>query len=561
MTRANLSQTSFTGGELSPRVLGHTDVDRYATGLLRCRNAHPVIHGGVKRRAGTRYLAAAQSTRALTSFLIPFVQGRAAAFMIEFGDAVLRIYDAAGAYTGVELPHAFGPGASVDFAQSDSTMYLFDLAGVVRPYRVQRFKNGVWTISQVPFTQMPFAEAGKLVSATGTLTQLTVGPGRTLSASAPTFLASFVGRGVLYQGGVAVITAVGSPTSAVVTITREFFSASFIDWVIEGSPQATITPSATGPVGALIGLNLDIDGWSSSDVGSIVRVNGGLARISSVASATAASAVVLRELAGITPAPALAWSLEPEVWGGAWGYPRTGTVYQQRLVVAGSPKFPRTVWGSRPGEQTDFELGTADDNAFAHTIDSDESSPIVYISAGKSLAVFTESGEYSMKGGIEKPITPTNVRVAQESNHGCAAVRPVTINREVMFVQGAGRKLRAYGYRYDFDGFSAVDITALAEHLTESGLRSLAYQQTPEQLLWAVRNDGKLLSCTIDRDQQPAVIAWALHETDGLVEAVASIPNGDSDDLWMIVGRRINNVFRRYIERLDHSFRPMAAAT
>ena len=50
-------------------------------------------------------------------------------------------------------------------------------------------------------------------------------------------------------------------------------------------------------------------------------------------------------------------------------------------------------------------------------------------------------------------ITPTNVTVDPESNHGCAQVRPATINREILFVQRAGRKIRAMGYRYDIDGF------------------------------------------------------------------------------------------------------------
>src|SRR5262249_37196352 len=160
--------------------------------------------------------------------------------------------------------------------------------------------------------------------------------------------------------------------------------------------------------------------------------------------ATVVSGRILRELAATVAAPALSWSLEPPLWSAALGYPRTGAIYQQRLIAAGTRKFPRRVWGSRIGEQLDFERWTGDDDALDFTIDSDESTPIRYIASGKRLQVFTESAEYTMYGGANKPsITPTNVTVDPESNHGCAQVRPVQINREVLFAQRAGRKIRS----------------------------------------------------------------------------------------------------------------------
>ena len=40
-----------------------------------------------------------------------------------------------------------------------------------------------------------------------------------------------------------------------------------------------------------------------------------------------------------------------------------------------------------------------------------------------------ENGDYDavLTGGIEKPITPTNVRIVPESNHGSAQVRPANV--------------------------------------------------------------------------------------------------------------------------------------
>jgi len=555
MPRITLSQTSFTAGELSPRVLGRTDMDRYASGLKRCRNAHPVIHGGFKRRAGSLLVAAALSDFASNSILVPFVEGASKAWMLEFGEGKVRIYNSDRTYTGIELttPYSSSTLPDLDWAQSDSTLWLFHPLWPI--YRLQRLGTSTWVLTQAAFTQEPFAEIGFVASPFGTLSLATVGAGRTLTAFSATFLASDVGRAVTYDSGIAVITGYTSTTVVTVEITRAFPSVSLpaSNWTVDSSPQTTCTPSAKDPVGATITLTLGAAGWRATDVGAIVRINAGLCKITGYTSATVVNAKILRELSATVAAPALAWSLEPSVWGPIYGYPRTGTVHQQRLIAAGNTKFPRTVWGSRIAELLDFELGTADSDAFAFTIDSDDATPIRYVtSATSELAVLTESGEFSMRGGVEKPITPTNVRVKPESNHGAARVRPAQVNKETMFVQRAGRKVRAFAFRYSEDAYTAPDITALAEHITASGVTSMTYAQEAEQLLWAARADGKFLSCTIDRDQQPSVIAWSLHDTDGFVECVSSIPSGDREQLWAIVRRSS----KRYLEAFDDTWEP-----
>ncbi|HEU6456483.1 MAG TPA: hypothetical protein VN201_13585 [Roseateles sp.] len=552
MPAVNLPQTAFTGGELSPRVQGRTDIDRYATGLKRCYNAHPVIHGGFKRRGGTLFAAVATSATAGASILLPFVEGADKAWMLEAGNNVMRVYNADGTAAGIDLASPFTSAMllDVDWAQSDATMWLFH--PMVLPHRLQRLAANIWVLSPAPFTQLPFDELGHVLATTLTLSAATVGTGRTATASAASFVAADVGRGIISGAGIGVITGYTDTTHVTIEITRAFDSVNVpAGWTLEGSPQTTCTPSAKDPVGAAITLTLGAPGWRAGDVGSVVRINGGLCLITSYSSDIIVNAKILRELTATVAAPALAWSLECPVWSASFGYPRSGSIYQQRLIAAGTAKQPRTVWGSRSGEPLHFERWTNDDDSFAFTIDSDESTAIRFVSAGQELAVFTESAEYSMRGGVEKPITPTNVRVKPESNHGCAQVRPAQINRETVFVQRAGRKVRAYGYRYDFDGFSSPDVSAIAEHITKGGVTSMTYAQEAEQMLWAARGDGCFLSCTVDRDQQPSVLAWAQHQTDGFVEWVSSIPNGDREQVWMIVRRQVNGATVRYIERMD----------
>ena len=631
MARVTLTQNAFTSGELSPRVMGRTDMDRYLQGLKRARNGHPVIHGGFKRRAGSVYVAAAFTNNSNRSMLVPFVEGQGKAWMLEFANNRIRIYNTDRTYTGIELvsPYAYTQLPLLDWAQSDSTLWL--VHPDVAPQRLQRLADDVWVIAPAPFTTEPFDEVGRMPSVSLTLSAATVGTGRTATAGGAVFLPSYVGRAIIHEAGIAVITAYTSATVATVEITRAFPLTVIPSgqWNLEGSPQIGCFTTIAGPVGAATAVYgaatraaslslsdvtgtvtatasasvftagdvgkllfagtgaleittfgsgtsvtgtvqklfdekkyaqeqwaVQADAFRSADIGSFVRINGGLIKITGLADPSAVAGEVIRELAGAALAPALSWSLEPTVWGGSYGYPRSVTIHQQRAIFGGNYKFPRTVWGSRIGEPLDFGRWTDDDDAFAFTIDGDEATAIKYVTANKQLSILTDSGEYSMRSGVEKPITPTNVRVVPESNHGAAQVRPVQVNDEQMFVQRAGRKVRAFGYRYDFDAYRSPDISALAEHITASGVTWLAFAQEPEQMLWATRGDGKFLSCTIDRDQQPSVIGWARHETNGFVECVQTIPGTDRDQVWMIVRRTVNGAPVRYIEVLDDTFEP-----
>lgn len=556
MPRVSLAQTNFTAGEFSPRLIGRTDIDRYANGAALLQNAHPVVHGGAVRRAGSRYQLAASTSTANRSCLVPFVKGRSEAWMLEFSNNACKVLNADGTYSGVTLTTIYSDTVLdlLDYAQSDSIMYLFHPIAPI--YRLQLLDGGAWALGEAPLAQVPFSEVGLAPGGTATLSAATVGVGRVLvAAAANTFLISDIGRAVTFREGIAVITSFTSDVQVTCEITRAFPST-FINaqWFIDSSPQTICTPSAKDPVGATIQLTLSTNGWRAGDVGSMVRINGGLCKIKAYTSALIVDATIIRVLSATTAAPSLAWSLEPPVWGGVFGYPRTGTVYQQRLVAAGTTKNPRTVWGSKIGEPLDFTLGTNDDDAFSFTIDSDESSPISYVSGDTDLLVLTESAEYSMRSGAEKAITPTNVRIKPESNSGCAQLRPVTARSETLFLQRAGRKIRSLAYRYENDRYNSPDLTVMAEHLTTGGVVSMAYQQEPESILWVARADGTLLSCTIDREQN--IVGWARHYTEGAVESLSCIPNSGTDELWLIVRRWVNGAQVRYIEKLDHTFAP-----
>jgi hypothetical protein len=54
MARVNVQQPSFVAGELSPRLYGRVDLQKYAAGAEAIENYIVRPEGGVMRRHGTR---------------------------------------------------------------------------------------------------------------------------------------------------------------------------------------------------------------------------------------------------------------------------------------------------------------------------------------------------------------------------------------------------------------------------------------------------------------------------------------------------------------------------
>lgn len=366
------------------------------------------------------------------------------------------------------------------------------------------------------------------------------------------FLAADVGRDIIAGGGIGTITAYSDSQNVTVTIKAVFPSGTWDadTWAILGTPMTDCTPSAKDPVGGACTLTLGAAGWRDEDAGKFVRINGGLVKINSINSTTVAAGTIIHELTSDVAAPRFAWSLEGSVWGEPYGWPRCGTLFEQRLWLAGSPGFPQSLWGSTIGEYFDFSLGTLDDEAVGYVLASGELNPIMHLANSSGLVALTTGGEFSIRGSQDRAITPTNVKVTDQSNYGCSRVAPARIGNEIFFTQRNGRKVRALSLnQYDGEQFVAPDMAVLAEHITESGVADMAFQQEPESLLWAVRNDGQMAVLTADRDQE--VFAWTRQTTQGTFEAVETVPTPNGDRVFAVVARTINGQTVRYVEMLD----------
>jgi hypothetical protein len=376
------------------------------------------------------------------------------------------------------------------------------------------------------------------------------------------FLQADIGRDIIGGGGIGTITGFTTSQTVTVNVLQPFPASTFESgtWSIIGTPHATMTPSAKDPAGTVITLTLDVAGWRAEDVGKYVRVNGGLCKISTYTSPTVVSATIIVALTAIVAAPPLAWTLEGSMWGGAYGWPRCAAIFEQRLWTGGSPGFPQGIWGSSTGEYLDYTIGALDSDALSYIIASGEANPILHMATSRGLLALTTGGEFSVRGGNDRAITPTNILVRDQSSLGCNPVSPVRVGREIYFIQRAGSKVRAISPNmYDDNQYVAPDMATLAEHITTSGVQSMAYAAEPDALLYCACNDGHIATLSCDRDQD--VFAWARQITQGTFEDVEAVPTSNGASVFVITARTINGVTTRYVEKFESGLHTDSAIT
>ena len=493
MARVSVQLTNFTAGELSPRLDGRNDLSKYPSGCKTLENFIVYPHGSSARRSGTQFISEVK-TSANKTRLVPFEFSTTQTYILEFGNQYIRIYKDKG--------QVQNGGSAVEIATPYLTAELFDIKFaqsadvmyIVHPNHAARKLSRTSHINWT-LTQIDFTK-GPMQDPNTTTT--TLNPGQ---------------------------TAVGTGVSLVASAT-------------------------TGINGGA--------GFASTDVGRFVFLHGGYAKITAFTDTTNVTIEILTTLSASTATEN--WRLG--AFSDTTGHPSTVTFFEQRLVFAGTTEQPQTVFFSKSGdyENMDANIGgtIADSDAIIYTIASNQVNAIRFMTATRTLIIGTAGGEFSVSGGgSDVAITPTNILIKKQSNHGAANLDALAVGNVTLFMQRARRKMRELAYNFDVDGYIAPDMTILAEHITEGGITQMAYQQEPNQIIWLVRGDGELVGFTYQREQQ--VTAWHRHIFGGafgsgkaVCESVAVIPTDDTEyEVYVIIKRTINGATKRYIEVLN----------
>ena len=338
--------------------------------------------------------------------------------------------------------------------------------------------------------------------------------------------------------------------------TVDFTNGPYLD---TNTSTTTITASAS-TVGTGRTFTASANTFASTDVGRLIRFRDGHAKVTGFTSATVVTVEILVDTG--SSSASTDWNLG--AFSDTTGHPSCVSFFEQRLVFAATLSQPQTVFFSKSGdyENMDANIGgtVADDDAIIYTIASNQVNAIRFMAAGRTLIIGTAGGEFTVSGGGDNDaVTPTNILIKKQSNHGAANIDAVAVANATLFVQRAKRKLRELAYNFDVDGYVAADLTILNDIVTKSGINEMAYQQEPDSILWCVRDDGEFAGLTYQRSEN--VIAWHRHKLGGtfgagatatgygVVESVASI-SGEltEDEFYVIVKRTINGATKRYVE-------------
>jgi hypothetical protein len=240
-------------------------------------------------------------------------------------------------------------------------------------------------------------------------------------------------------------------------------------------------------------------------------------------------------------------------------YPGVPSYFQERRAYGYSLNNPDTYWMSQPGSFTnfDFRIPTIDTDAITGSPWAVEVNGIQWmllmpagllVMTGLSAWLLVGAGSFATN---VSPISPSSQDANPQAFTGCSpTVPPVKINYDVLYLTWEGSFY--YDLPYQLYALSEPqDITQNSRHLfTGYTIREHAWCEQPFKLLWAVRDDGVLLSLTFLKSEQ--VAGWAHHDTQGMWQTVCSVKEPPNDALYLGAQRMFGTNTAYTIERMDN---------
>ena len=501
----DIAQRSFTGGEWSPSLFKRSDLEKYATAVRRMRNFFPHPHGGTSKRGGSDFIdmVKANTYYGATSdegeyvTLVPFQFSTTQAYVLEFSTTgaagVLRVLSDGGVVqsggSDYEGTHGFLKNLQLlRYTQSADVLYLTHPQ--YAPKKASRLDHDDWAVTNVNFT----ASVGQ--------------PQNLIVTDSP----AQPGHDVVY-----VVTAVGADGS-------------------ESVRSAVLSAEA--------GETIGWDAVTNAEYYNVYREVGGLncgtyGYIGTSGTHGANRTFVEEPIEHLHPNEVET----PPAYNNpfATDFPAVCQFYKQRLLFAGTSLFPQTIWGSVVAsfENMNRSIPIRDDDSYEFTLDSKQVNDIRWMLPLGNLVVGTGGSEWKMGAAVVGgSITPSSVDLDSQSEWGSSRVQPIIVGKTILFSEPAGKILRDLAYSFDVDGLDSNDITILANHFfKEHKIIDMCYQQSPDSIVWCVREDGALIGLTYYKKQ--SVWGWFEYETDGDVMQVCSIRNDNgNDDVYMVVKRQ-----------------------
>lgn len=230
MPHIRTQKSSFSGGEISPVLLGRGDLSAYSNGAGKLRNAFVHPTGAVSRRAGLRYYATVAGTGRLVAFEFNTEQ----VYLLAFSNNKVDFYPDPAPETHHDLATEWTAEqiGQLNWTQSADTLLV--VHPDVKPKKITRKDDGSWAIDDWSFFEKDdkiFQPYHKFADEDVTLNPSATSGNITITASADVFDAQHLNTRLRIQKKEVEITAVTSATQVSATTKETLASTSATkDW-------------------------------------------------------------------------------------------------------------------------------------------------------------------------------------------------------------------------------------------------------------------------------------------------------------------------------------------
>ena len=520
MAKINLIKNNFTSGELSPHIWMRTDLQQYRNGTKEMLNFLPIVEGGLKRRGGTAVTAVTEGAVRI----LPFIISHSVAYLLVFKALSIDVLDSNGTLIkSLVTPYTVQDIKEINYTQN---RYQFFIAHSEHPLAWVRASEDLtnWAYDEFDFYVPPLEE---VVTPTLPLKPNEKNAGKTVTLTASAY--AVYDSTKRYQ--------VGDICHHTISGTRYYFRAKKIT---QGNTPTLGQPSQGGTIPDEYWGTTSVteaQAFTAADVNKFVFINEGIIRIDKYVSPSTVLGEILLKLNTDIEAIGNSWTLKQDIFEVNLGYPRAVTMYQQRLVIAGTKTYPNYVWLSRVGDVTNFLPTVADGDSFTVSASSDQLTNVLHLAQSRGICVMTGGSELVISS--QNAMTPTNTSILEHTSFGSTEnIKPLKVGSELIFVQRGAERVRTLLYDYSIDSLTSSELTVLASHIAKKngGFKEMVYCAEPDSIIWFVLGNGKLASLTLNREQ--SVIAWSTHDIGGTVLSVTSLPSTTgSDRLYFLVNR------------------------
>ena len=412
MARVAVELTNFTGGELSPRLDGRTDLTKYTSGCATLENLVVYPHGSAARRPGSTFLAEVADSDNKTR-LIPFEFSTTQTYMLEFSNLKMRVYKDSGAVlegdktiSGITAANPAVVTATSHGYENGDEVLISGVSGMTE-VNSKRFLVADKTTNTF---ELQDKDGVDINSSAFTAYSSGGVANKVFELTTPYTTAQLFDIKFAQSADVMYIT---HPAHEVEKLSRtghtawtltdvDFTNGLYLD---QNITTTTLNPSAhtvgTGinlVASAITGINNDT-GFQSTDVGRLVQFGDGYGKITAVTDTLNAVMEIIVDMGSSTASAN--WSLG--AFSNTTGFPTCVTFFEQRLVFAGTTSQPQTIFFSKSGdyENMDANIGgtVADDDAIIYTIASNQVNAIRFMTATRTLIIGTAGGEFTVSGG------------------------------------------------------------------------------------------------------------------------------------------------------------------